>query len=111
MPHHGELLVAEVPHERDHIIGHRAFGGLSVLGRVGWERRLPVAAQVRTDDEERAGEQRRHPMPCRMRARMAVQQHHGRPLTAMPHAQGHLSQIDVIKSEAFKHEVLLPSAR
>ena len=71
--HDGDLLVAKVPHEQDHVIGHCPLGGLSVLGRVAGKRRLSVAAQVRVDDEERAGEERRHSVPRRMRTRMAME--------------------------------------
>jgi len=35
MAHHCELLMAEVPHERDHVAGHRPLGGLGVLRRIG----------------------------------------------------------------------------
>lgn len=35
MARHGEPLVAEVPHQRDHVAGHRPHGRLSVLRRIG----------------------------------------------------------------------------
>ena len=35
MSHRCELRMAEVPHERDHVAGHRPLGRLGVLGRTG----------------------------------------------------------------------------
>ena len=76
MTHDREPVVAEVPHERHDVAGHRPLGRLRVLGRVRRQRRLAVAAQVRADHEERVRQLRRHPVPGRVRAGMTVQQHH-----------------------------------
>lgn len=73
MADHSELVVAEVPQERDHVVGHRSLRGVRVIWRVVGQRRLPVATQVGADDEERASELRRDPVPGRMRSRMTVQ--------------------------------------
>ena len=72
---------------------------------------MPVAAQVRADDEAGVDEKRGDSVPCGMRTRMAVQQHHRPPLTATPDAQRHLANVDVLERKAFEHKVPLPSAR
>jgi len=95
--------MAEVAHQRHDIAGHGPLGRLPVTGRVRRQGGLAVTAQVRTDHEERASQQRRHPVPGRMRAGMAVQQHHRPPLAAVPHAQGHLADIDAVQPESIEH--------
>ena len=54
MTHHREPVVAYVPHQRHHVIGHRPLGRLRMPGRIRRQRGLPVAAQIRADHEERA---------------------------------------------------------
>jgi hypothetical protein len=39
---------------------------------------------------------------------MAMQQHHRLPLTAVPHAQRYLADIDAVQPEAIEHEPHLP---
>ena len=58
--------------------------------------------------EERAGQLRRHPVPGRVRAGMAVQQHHRLPLAAVPHAERHLADIDPVQLESIEHGSHLP---
>jgi hypothetical protein len=41
---------------------------------------------------------------------MTVQQHHRLPLTAVPHAERHIADIDPVQLEAVKHEPHLPHA-
>jgi hypothetical protein len=80
--------VSQRGHELDDVVGHHPVAVGEVLG-VGFRRRgLAVASQVRTHDRV-AGldEQRGDLVPRRMRARMAVQQHDGRPASAVPDAQ------------------------
>jgi hypothetical protein len=40
---------------------------------------------------------------------MTVQQHHRLPLTAVPHPERHLADIDTVQLEAIKHEPHLPT--
>ena len=54
--HHREPLMAEVPHERDHVVGHRPLGGLSVLGRI---RQVASTARSRADQGRRRRTNRR----------------------------------------------------
>ena len=44
-------------------------------------------------------------MPGRVRARMPVQQHHRRSLTAVTDTENHLADIHRIKREAVKHRL------
>ncbi len=110
MADHGELLVAEVAHERDHVGGHRPLGRLRVLGGIGWQRGPPVSAQIGADDRERVSQPRRQAMPCRVRAGMTVQQHHRRPPAAVANAERHLPHIDELERKAIEHDTLLPRA-
>jgi hypothetical protein len=52
MAYYGELVVAEVPREGDHIVSHRSLGGSGVLRSFERQDRSPVAAQVWAGDEE-----------------------------------------------------------
>jgi hypothetical protein len=109
MAHNSESVVAEPPHERDYVVSHRSLRGLSVPRRIGRQRRLPVAAQVRAHHKQRVGEPRRNAVPGRVRPRMAMQQHYRVALAAMAHAQRRLSHVDILKRERFEHEQLLPA--
>ena len=109
MTHHREPVVAEMPHQCHHVAGHRSLGRLRVPGCVRRQRRLAVTAQIRADHKERARQQRGHPVPGRVRAGMAMQQHYRLPLTAVPHAQRHLADIDAVQPEAIEHEPHLPT--
>ena len=109
MTHHREPVVAEVPHQCHHVACHRPLGRLRVPGRVRRQRRLAVTAQIRADHEERARQPRRDPVPGRVRAGMAVQQHHRLPLAAVPHAERHLAGVDAVQLEPIEHEPHLPT--
>ena len=98
-----ELIVAELRHQRDHVAGHRALGVRRVVGsrrRLGG---LAVAAQVRAHDRVGGREHRRHPVPGRVRAGMAVQQHERRAGAAVAHAQLRIADVDPLEREAFEH--------
>src|SRR5580704_367689 len=103
-----EPVVAKVPHERDHVFGHRSLGGLRMHGRICWQCGLPVAAQVRADNEERVRKLRRYAMPGGVRAGVTMQLYHWLSLAAMPHAERHIADIDVVQLKAIEHEPRLP---
>jgi hypothetical protein len=73
------------------------------------QRRPPVAAQVRADDEQRVGEPGRDAVPRRVRTRMAVQEHHRLPAAAVTHPQCDLAHVDIFQRETFEHRVPLPA--
>jgi hypothetical protein len=59
----GEPRESEMPHDFNNILRHRAFAIRSVVRGRWWTSASPVAAQVRTDDGEIAGKQRRDSAP------------------------------------------------
>ena len=103
-----EPLVPERPHQRHAIARHRALRVRLVVGSRGRLRRLAVAAQIRAHDGVPPGQQRRHPVPGDVRARMAVQQEHRRAGPAVPHPQHRLADIDPLQLESVEHVRLLP---
>ena len=66
------------------------------------QRRLAVAAKVRTDDREPIGQERRDPMPRRVRSRMSVQQEDRGAGAAVTNADLDLAEADPIELEAFE---------
>jgi hypothetical protein len=50
-----------------------------------------------------------HAVPGRVGAGMTVQQHHRLPLTAVPHAERHLTEVDTVHLESIEHEPRLPT--
>jgi len=74
-----------------------------MVGRVGGLGGLAEPAQVRADDGVPLGQERRDLVPGRVRARMAVQQQHRRPLAAMAHPEPRLREIDHLERESFEH--------
>ena len=99
----GEPLVPQRAHQRDAVARHRALGVRLVVGRRRRLGRLAVAAQVRAHDRVRAGQQRRDAVPCRVRARVAVQQQQRRAAAAVAHAQHGLADVDALEREAVEH--------
>jgi hypothetical protein len=99
VPHDGEPLVAEMPHELDAISRHQAFRIGRVVGCRRRLRRPSVAAGIRADDGVLGREERSDPIPRHVRARVAVQQEHGRAGSSMAHAQRHLAEVDVLQIE------------
>jgi hypothetical protein len=99
VPGDGEALVAERAHHRDDVAAHRAVGVGLVVRRRGRAAGRAVAAQVRADDGVAAREQRRHAMPGGVRARMPVQEDHGRPVAAVAHADRRLVSVDALQRE------------
>ena len=59
---------------------------------------------------KRACQLRCYPVPGRVRAGMAVEQHHRLPLAAVPHAERHVTDIDSVQMEATEHGIRLPRA-
>jgi hypothetical protein len=50
-------------------------------------------------------------MPGCVRPRVAVEQHHRLAVAAVPYAQRHLADVDMLEREAFEHELLRPARR
>jgi hypothetical protein len=103
VPDDGEPPVAERPHERDAIAGHRALRVRLVVGRGSRASTLAVAAQVGADDGVLGREERRDAVPRRVRPRMPAQQEHRRPGAAVADAQHRLADVDPLKGEAIEH--------
>ena len=82
VPDDGELLEAELAHDFDLVLRHRALGVARVIVAFGRLAAVAVAAQVRRDDGEALRERRRDVSPFEMRLRPALQQQHGRPAAA-----------------------------
>jgi hypothetical protein len=114
VPDDGEPVVAQPP-QRHHVAGHRPRGVRRVVRGRRRGARAAVAAQVGAHDRvPRVGEQRRHAVPGRLRARMAVQQHHRRsgPAAAQPHPDP-VRDVDVLlrpAAEELSHPGILPSS-
>jgi hypothetical protein len=99
----GEALEAEVRHDRDVVVGHRALGvRLVVVGgrRLG---AVAVAAQIGADDRERVRQPRRDRMPHRVRLRVAVEQQQRRAAAAVTDVDGPGAGVDGRGVEAVEH--------
>jgi hypothetical protein len=59
----GEPRESEMPHDFNNVLRHRAFAIRRVVTRRCWTSASPVTAQVRTDNGEISGKQRRDPAP------------------------------------------------
>ena len=103
-----EPVVAQRPHQCDAVARHRALRVRLVVGRGRRLRRFPVAPQVGADHRVAFSQQRRDAMPGDMRARMAVQEHHGRPRPAVADPEHRLPDVDPLEREAFEHAGVLP---
>ena len=68
-----EAIEAQTRHQQGHVGRHRPLAVGCVVRRRGRLAAVAVAAQVRADDRERAGECRRHAMPHRLGLRISVQ--------------------------------------
>ncbi len=96
-----EALVAEAPHQGDAVAGHGPLRvGLVVLGGRGL-RRASVASEVRAHHRVLAGEERRDAVPGGVRARVPVQQEHGRARPAVTDTELGLADV-----EGFEQEVV-----
>ena len=78
----GEPLEAEVPHDVDLVLRHRALRVVRVIGQALRLAAVAVAAQIRGDDRELLGEPRRDVAPRVMRQRRTVQQQQRRAAAA-----------------------------
>ena len=74
---------------------------------VGRLRRFAIAPQVRADDGKVARQERSDPMPCCVRARMAMQKQDGWPRASMPHPKGHVTNLDEVECESWEHRLKL----
>jgi hypothetical protein len=93
-PVHGEALVAERLHQRDHVPGEGA-GVVAVLGLVGH----PDPALVDRDDLEVFGQGRHHQAPGVPGLRPAMHQQQRRPLAPGDRVQAQLAGVDPAAGE------------
>ena len=73
---------------------------------VGRRRRAAVAGQVGAHDGVPIGQQRDHPVPRDVGARVAVEQQEGRTGSAVADAQRHVAELQVVQGEAVEHDGL-----
>jgi hypothetical protein len=93
-PVHGEALVAERVHQRDHVVGEGA-GVVAVLGLVG----QPDAALVDRNHLEVPGQGRHEHPPGVPGLRPAVDQQQRRPVTADHDVQAQRPDVDIPAGE------------
>ena len=79
-----------------------------MLGGVGRDRGLAVAAQVGAHDGVAVRQQRGDPMPRRVGPRMPVQEHDRRTAAAMAHPQHDLAAVDALEREALEEQCAAP---
>ena len=77
-----EAIVAERAHQLDHVPRHLGLGVGRVVGSGSGLEGACIAAQVRADHGEAAGQSRRHLVPHDVALRVAVQQKERRPRAA-----------------------------
>ena len=92
----GKTVVAQRLHQRAHVACHRALRRLLVVGHGGRRCGLAVAPKVRANHCVVTGQQWRNPVPSCVSARVAVQEEQRRPSPAVPHPQGHLTDVDTV---------------
>jgi hypothetical protein len=100
-----EALEAQRRHHLDLILRHGAEGVGAVVLSAGRLLRIPVAAQIRGDHGELAGQSRRHLMPGDVRERIAVHEQQRRSLAAMHRHDARAAGLDLGASEAFEHHL------
>lgn len=71
--------------------------------RIAWLARLAKAAQIRANDGEVPGEERRDPIPSGVGTWMAMQEEKRRAGTSASNAQRCFRQGNHLKRESFKH--------
>ena len=100
----GKALVAQLPHQRPHIGGHRALAHLRVLRLVGRGLAVAIAAQVGQHEAEVRRELRHHAVPEHVRLREAVQQQQRRRTDTAADAAAQAPALDgqVERLEAFE---------
>src|SRR5512133_1120169 len=72
---------------------------------------LAVTAQIRGDDREVPGKERRDLVPHHMRLRMSMQEKNGRTIASMPYADRCFTSIHHRQLESFKHRSLFSLER
>jgi hypothetical protein len=97
---HGEPVMPQDTHQREAVTGHRALGVRRVISGRRRLRRLAVPPQIRADDGMCTGQRRRDAMPCRVSARMPVQQQHRRAGTPVADPQHGFPDVNLIEREA-----------
>jgi hypothetical protein len=103
VPRDAEAGVPEATHQAPAILGHGALGVARVFAprvRLGG---LAVAAQVRGDEREALGQQRRHAVPGDVRPGMAVEEQQWRPVATVTNAERDLADLDALDLEALEH--------
>src|SRR5262245_42904076 len=109
--------MAERRHEGDEVGGHRSLAVVSVLGVGAAALALAVAGQIRNDDGEVSGEERRDLVPGDVALRITVEKEERRSAAAAAHVEADASRciadLDAQGLEAFEHgrTVAWPGAR
>ncbi len=97
---HGEALEAEVAHQLDLVLRHRALGIVDVLVAVFGLAAVAVAAQVRRDDGVLLCKLRRHAIPREVSERRAVDQQERWAAAADDRVQRCAACLDLVHLEA-----------
>ena len=100
------LPVAERPHQRADIGGHRALAVRLVVRARGGSGGIAIATQVRHYEREMRGKQRSDAMPHRVRLRESVQQQQRRTLADAPVHDAHALVVEGLElntGEEFGH--------
>src|SRR6516165_3692949 len=104
VPGDEEFAVAELLHDLDLILRHRAERIVDVVfAAVVGSHAVAIAAQIGGDDMEPLGKTRRDLTPGGMGKRISVQQQQRRAVAAVPQMDSRAASLDFCPGEALEH--------